>query len=380
MRAEVTRLFRKNIVSLSVAGYLDSYYATYTPPKRIVYGSEIKDEKLPDGRIPELSWKFSQLLTRTVPEAFVLTLPGATVYGGDGAVITREQILLRDVSREFGSRHKHSVQRNGLRGNPEKRNATVAVLATAGGSTFYHWLFDIVPRVHLIRKAGLFSAVDFFVIPPLVSGYQRELLAIAGIEPNKLIEARDSTFYLEARELIVPSLPADLGTVTGWAVEYIRNLFVGNTPKENDSRKRLYLTRRNAVNRKMKEEEKLVPLLGQYGFEIVEPERMSLPEQAALFQSAEVIMGPHGSGFSNLVFCNPGTKVIELFSSDFVVPCFWILANQNRLDYYCSFDRGTDSLPLQPYWHGSPSDLNFSKDHLEQILTAAGLSQQPINP
>ena len=47
-------------------------------------------------------------------------------------------------------------------------------------------------------------------------------------------------------------------------------------------------------------------------FRVVELEREPLPQQARLFASARVVIGAHGAGLSNAVFCAPGTLVVEI--------------------------------------------------------------------
>ena len=55
-------------------------------------------------------------------------------------------------------------------------------------------------------------------------------------------------------------------------------------------------------------------------------------EQVKLFRNAECIVGLHGGGFANLAFCKPGTRVIELRSSNAGVP-IENLAKKNNLNY-----------------------------------------------
>jgi len=47
-------------------------------------------------------------------------------------------------------------------------------------------------------------------------------------------------------------------------------------------------------------------------FTLVYLEELSVFEQAQMFNAAQVIVGPHGSGFANLIFARPGTPVIEI--------------------------------------------------------------------
>ena len=49
-------------------------------------------------------------------------------------------------------------------------------------------------------------------------------------------------------------------------------------------------------------------------FIIVKLHEIKFKEQVDLFHNAECIVGLHGGGFGNIVFCKPGTKIIELRS------------------------------------------------------------------
>ncbi|KAH8060494.1 hypothetical protein JL722_4597 [Aureococcus anophagefferens] len=63
-------------------------------------------------------------------------------------------------------------------------------------------------------------------------------------------------------------------------------------------------------------------------FRVVELEREPLPQQARLFASARVVIGAHGAGLSNAVFCAPGTLVVEIGKAPCKAwfPCFATLA------------------------------------------------------
>ena len=51
-------------------------------------------------------------------------------------------------------------------------------------------------------------------------------------------------------------------------------------------------------------------------FEIYKPEILSFKKQISLFESSSVIIGAHGAAFSNIIFCKPGTKIIEIIPAD----------------------------------------------------------------
>ena len=61
---------------------------------------------------------------------------------------------------------------------------------------------------------------------------------------------------------------------------------------------------------------------------------MSLSAQIELFSKAEAVVAPHGAGLTNLVWCAPYTKVLEIFSPLYVNFCYWAIASVTQADYY----------------------------------------------
>ena len=52
--------------------------------------------------------------------------------------------------------------------------------------------------------------------------------------------------------------------------------------------------------------------LDSCGFQSLVLGNFHFKDQIKIFKNADVIVGLHGAGFSNLCFCNPETKVIEI--------------------------------------------------------------------
>jgi capsular polysaccharide biosynthesis protein len=72
---------------------------------------------------------------------------------------------------------------------------------------------------------------------------------------------------------------------------------------------------------------------------------MTAVDQILLFQSAEFVIGAHGAGLSNLLFCEPGTKVIELMPSVEFRSYFWFISQKLDLVYglqFCANDYEDD--------------------------------------
>jgi capsular polysaccharide biosynthesis protein len=96
---------------------------------------------------------------------------------------------------------------------------------------------------------------------------------------------------------------------------------------------RLYITRENARRRRVTNEAELWRFLEVAGFTKVRAEEWSWREQIAAFARAKVIVAPHGAGLANVAFCQPGTRVVELYHRAYVNPCFARLAEIKGLDH-----------------------------------------------
>jgi len=59
------------------------------------------------------------------------------------------------------------------------------------------------------------------------------------------------------------------------------------------------------------------------GFETVVPDALSAAEQIAVFAAADFIVAPHGAHLALLLFCQAGTRVVELAPDTEFDPAFW---------------------------------------------------------
>jgi tetratricopeptide (TPR) repeat protein len=292
------------------------------------------------------SFRFGNVVQ--LPASFVVKIPqGRFWLSSDqtqSAIITDESHFLADISPHFpilSPNHpdKHPRQHPIL--SKTKLSAVnfidgkVGVLAGLTNNIYFHWMLDVLPRWELLRLGNFdFADIDYFVVENKLP-FQRETLAKLGIPENKQINISQFP-HLQARELIVPSFPGCVAWMPKWTCDFLRTKFL-KTSSENISNinnKRIYITRKLAKSRRILNEEAILKILESYGFETVILESMSVEEQAVLFSQAEVIISPHGSGLTNLVFCQPGIKVIELFSPNYVYHCYWWISNLVGLDYY----------------------------------------------
>ena len=72
------------------------------------------------------------------------------------------------------------------------------------------------------------------------------------------------------------------------------------------------------------------------GFQMVCTDDMELQQQIDLYSRAELIIAAHGAGLSNLVFCRPGVRVLEIFPQGYSTRTFCLLALTVGAIYSCA--------------------------------------------
>lgn len=290
--------------------------------------------------------------------AFVAIIPNGRVLG-ERAVISPDNKLLWDVSVEWAKLPpEHSVFQESKLPPIIKTDKTVALLNHPASNNYYHWLLEAIARIHLLQKSR--TKIDKYIVNHRSLPFQLKTLAACGITAEKLIQPHDR-FHLSARKLIIPSY---VNLPNAWSCKYVRNLLLPHMAFQiEDGYERIYIRRKSY--RRVVNEVEIVGLLEKYGFKCVELETLPLDKQIRLFYSAKVIVAPHGAGLANLVFCQPKTRVIELFTPSFMEPHYWQISRLMDLKYRMIV--GNRENPHH-YWRGF-DDLSIDPKQLMEVLS-----------
>ena len=284
---------------------------------------------MPVGEPPEHA-AFEPWLRRTVSARYVLEVQDGLVVGDYAATIAPggggERVLDYETSGYFGISgwREHPLFLRPRLPTPTHVPGTLVSLATRGTSTnYYHFLTDLLPRWGILEEALPGTPVDAVYLSTRTS-YQRQLLALVGLDPLPVVEVEKDACLAPDR-LLVPSTPNQDLMAPPWVVDWLRARLPASADLGGRARG-LYVTRGSTPNtRRYVEEPDLWPALEARGFTRLDPGTVSVQEQIDAFAAAEVIVAPHGAALANLVFARPGVRVLELFAPDYVNPCYWAI-------------------------------------------------------
>ncbi len=306
-------------------------------PEKVIYLTPPKILKSP--LHPSFRYKSAK-----IPATFVAIIPNGRGWldGQNNVIINSKNQVLKDLSTGNAELILSSKTLPPI----DEINGTVCSLVTPGaGKGYYHWMVALLPRLELVRRSGIdLNTIDKFLVNHYQHPFQFETLQKMGIPQDKIMDIQ-GRFHIRAKKLIVPNI------INHWQLQTeeiklntsdhedsifqsIRKQFLSKNHHEfEQQKKRIYITRKEQKSRKILNEPDLVDLLKKLKFEIVTLEHLSVSQQAHLMAQAKVVIAPHGAGLSNLIFCQPGTQVIEFFSSH-IKPYYWLLCNDLSLEYY----------------------------------------------
>jgi len=186
-----------------------------------------------------------------------------------------------------------------------------------------HFMLQHLPRLMAARDY-LRSLQDYrILVAPGHSRWQGRYIAWAGLDPSKLIEGTRGTMQVDDL-IFIPNLygksslcpPPFYNELSDCAATY---------PVPNGPGRPLFITRRDAPDKQLMNEERIVEILrSKIGpVDVIRLGEHSLPDQIGMFRAAPLVMGAIGQGICNILFCKttllvmlaPGTATNQVYST-----------------------------------------------------------------
>lgn len=235
-------------------------------------------------------------------------------------------------------------------------------------NNYYHWLVDVLPRLLMLRANC--SRVTL-LLPANARAYMR--LSAQALGFNRFTEIPKESI-VRGLDIVMPGHAASMGRQDATLLHQVRQelLQVFASPAVLTPVRRLFLSRRTQQVRRLLNEDVMLPLLAAHGIESVVLDALTLPEQVTLLQGAELIVGVHGAGLTNMLFLPPGAAVVELLDGNRLNQCYYNLATNLALPYYL--------VPCQAKVVASVHENNYDLWADGTVLNAALTAALNYNP
>ena len=241
----------------------------------------------------------------------------------NSVILTEEKKFLGDLAHIAARNHPYPGIKSDKQGNkvvsfPEV--ATQYIDECAGllffhpccGQNHSHWLIQTIVKLGMFRDAGM--RPNKLIVQPNIKRYQKEMLAMLGYPESDLL-IRDINQPMCFRELYA--------TYTGMSLPPDLSLFdemMAQVEPQKGLPERIYVSRQDTpVIRRFLNEDRIIDLVQEYGFEIVIPSRLTVEEEINIFRNAKIIVGPLGAGLYNSIFNDSDANIIALSDSCYMM-------------------------------------------------------------
>jgi capsular polysaccharide biosynthesis protein len=181
-----------------------------------------------------------------------------------------------------------------------------------GDENYSHWVMRYLMKLSLTEKSEKYSKLPLLINQDLKK-FQREYLELLGIGSDKLIQLPRPQF-IQCKDLFVPTMFRN-HAVMREGIDWLRNRLSEYMRPSTFFSSRLFISRADSSGRKLMNEEELFAKLEKMGFQNLVLGEMTVREQIAAFAGAEIIVGPHGAGLTNIVFAPFTAAIIEINST-----------------------------------------------------------------
>jgi capsular polysaccharide biosynthesis protein len=288
------------------------------------------------------------------------------------AVIKNNTIIPNMSFQQVNGRLKkknNSVLKYGTPSLIKKISGTVLTLVQGGsGNNYFHFIFDIIPKIYLIKKEKLFQKIDFFYVSRPTK-WQIKIFKLLQISKKKLIDSNKSK-HISADQIIAIDHPwyqkgymqDQVKNIPEWIVTSNRQLFL-NKAKKFKSKKKIFLDRSSSLYNhcQIYNQKEINEWIDNNHLGTYYTENLSFEKQIFLFNNASTILGAHGAAFTNIIFCKPGTKIIEIIPANHPNRKCERICKILKLNYFRITTRPDNSNKNFPY------RIHLETNHLKKI-------------
>lgn len=305
---------------------------------------------------------------------FIVTIKKAKLIGEHGLVIDREnnlylESLLQKLS--YPKQHQNILAIGNYLPVEDLLQDTLSKTerpAIAGtycsllhqySGNYYHWMQDCLSRLPAVEfYQQLTGIIPILIVPAKLKSWQANSLQLMGYDRDRYLPWQAKNRSVE--NLILPSC-RHYKFQSPDTYRWIKKRILSNIQLRQmgcSFASKVFISRRNAKNRRILNEERVLEALQPLGFQPYELETMSFQEQVKLFAEAEIVIAPHGAGLTNIVYAKDLT-VIELFGNH-LASCYADMSTALGYRYQCLVCKST----RYPYIPSKHQDMIVDIDRL----------------
>jgi len=209
---------------------------------------------------------------------------------------------------------------------------------------YAHFILDLVTRLILVDQNSKISDYKNILVPSYKKRYEKNIFKYFKIKENQIVDCSNiKKIYCDNLDIpdhlfwkINCNWFKSAENINSEIIKNIRKKFLTKNNREK-TYKNIFLDRSDSPNNwhQIINYNEIIALLKKYNFKILKLNNMEFKRQVKIFSKAKNIIGVHGAAFTNLIFCQKKTSVLELRSSRRNFEVFRSISKINNLKYTC---------------------------------------------
>jgi capsular polysaccharide biosynthesis protein len=268
---------------------------------------------------------------------YVAQIKNALIIGGTRYIITEDNYILHDEEYHFRNakdawtkysktkRFKNSMMQIGFHISQPHWVEKGINLMHEYNSNYFHFIVETIPRMLMIEEVGIAKDIPYIFennlhpnIKKLIDLINLNRRPIIFVSPNRLLHINEVIMpsdlscivdsYFNGPEKLQTSI--DVRRVK----QAVKIISSSADPKEKNSVNKIYI-KRSGSNRKLINQDEIEHELIRHGFQVYDTSSMTIQQQIATFENADLIVTPTGAHVTNIIWSKSKTIVFVLASN-----------------------------------------------------------------
>lgn len=286
------------------------------------------------------------------PDRRAFIVDEAGVVGANGCVYrARTRVAIAESFREWQIPLRDSPVLLSRRLAPPVRLPGLTISAvTLAAEGYYHFLHELVPKLLWLRDQ--WEKASFVIVNESAGGMAEKWLEYYGLSPQKMRFSGGNGHHFCDEAIFCNHVVYDYQP-NPWSLSLLRQSR-HETAGEKPRGRWIWATRAGCAARDLKWEREILGRFPQ--FEVVDFANSDPRETVEAMDQCDCFAGPHGASFANIVFCRPGTRVIEIFPSGTDLRLLY-----QRMSALCGLDHQVLAVPFDADVSGSTLHQSLQK-------------------
>ena len=282
----------------------------------------------------------------------IYSIYNARIYSdnSENVAVIKKKYLLPNLSIQLGKNHlleanENKILKTGTKKIIQKKIKGHVLSLVQGASAinnYGHWMLDILPKLCISEKLNNLNNFDAIYFPNFKKSFQIDSLKYFNLDRSKFIDGSIIS-HIYADKFTIPEHPYwktnqyqmdTVANVDPEIIKILKNKFSSDIIN-NNSAKKLFIDRSdsNFFHNQIENYEEINHILEKNNFKKIKLTELSFKDQISHFKNADIIIGAHGAGLCNTIFCKPNTKLIEISNTINKCKVFENISKINNLNY-----------------------------------------------